>query len=267
MPIFIADDSVIENPQFPPIFTPFNTVAGCIAAWRGDFSVDLTGNGHTLTRIGNPNQSKYTVLCNKDNGYITNVPDGINRTLIVIHRLPNTVTPPNQTYSNPLGNLSQLGTMQGVGIGITQASVAGDNGFHQMSGCVGADKKDTPLFSKAMAAQDRPVSNALKWQWSAFSVDGDNNFCGIYIPHQLDDLVKGVNATGVQLKNRWVTNLDGSPAYYHIGAWRDPSTPGIASSSVEIAYAAIYERPLLLSDLRQQYQYDKFYGAQISIPV
>lgn len=266
MPIILADNSIIENPQFAPMFTPFNTVAGCMAAWRGDFSVDLTGNGHTLTKIGAPNQSVNTVLCNKDNGYITNVPDGINRTLIVVHRLPNTVAPPNQTYSNPLGNLSQLGTSQGVGIGIVQATIAGDNGFQQMSGCVGADKKDTPLFSKAMPAQDKPVTNALKWQWSAFAVDGDNNICAMYIPRQLDDLVVGVNAPGVQLKNRWVTENNG-PSMYRIGAWRDPSTPGIASSSVEIAYAAIYNRPLLLSDLRQQYQYDKFYCGQVNIAV
>lgn len=259
--LIVALDSQIPNPNFKPVQTQFRTVKGCIAAWRGDFSVDLTGNGHTLTPVGRPNQGVFSVLCNKDNGYLTNVPDGINRTLVVVHRLPATVAAPDQTYSNPLGNLSQSDTNTGVGIGIVQASAAHLD-LHQMNGCVGADKKDTPLFSKAKPAQDKPVSNAMRWQWSAFAVDADNNFCAMYIPRQLDDLVMGANASGVQLKNRWVTNLDGSPAYYRIGAWRDPSTPGVKSSAVEIAYAAIYDRPFMLSDMRQQYQNEKYYMAQ-----
>lgn len=262
MPILLADDSVIKNSKFPPMFVPFNTVPGCIAAWRGDFSKDVTGNGHVLTKVGNPNQSVNTVLCNKDNGYITDIPDGPNRTLVVIFRNVTTVAPPNQTYSNPIGNLSQIGTGDGVGIGIVQ-STAVQLDLNQFSACVGADKKGTTLFSKAMAPQDKPVTNSLKWTWAAFTVDGDSNVCNLYIPSIQDSLIRGVNNGGVQLKNRWMTNQDGSPAPYRIGCWRDPSTPGTASSSVEIAYAAFYDRALLLPDLRQQHGYDMFYAAQI----
>lgn len=266
MPILLADDSVIKNPKFPALYVPFNTVGGCIAAWRGDFSKDLTGNGHTLTRVGSPNQSVNTVLCNKDNGFITDVPDGADRTLVVIYRNPATVAAPNQTYANVVGNLSQVAPADGVGIGIVQ-STAVSLDLNQMSGCVGADKKGTTLFSKVMAPADKPVTNSLNWNWAALSVSGETNSCGMYIPSLSSSLIRGVNNGGVQLKNRWMTNQDGSPAPYRIGCWRDPTTPATASSSVEIAFVAIFDKGLLLADLKQQYAYDQFYAAQIDIRI
>lgn len=260
MPIIIADDSVIENPQFPPIFVPFNVIDGCLAFWRGDFSEDLTGNGHTLTKVGTPTQARLGVSCNKNSGYLTNVPDGINRTLICIHRQPSVLPAPDQTYSYPFGNVSQRDTLTGVGIGAIQASAASVNA-NNVTAVVGAAEKTNTLFAKASAAS-KPAATATQWQWTAFIVDGDNNFAALYIPQQKDEFVMAQLTPGVQLKNRWVTNMDGSPAYYRVGAWRDPSTPLVASASTEVAMAAVFDRPHLISNLRQQYLNDKFWMGQ-----
>lgn len=260
MPILIADDSVIKNPKFAPIFVPFNTVDGCMAAWRGDFASDLTGNENTLTKIGTPNQAKYAVSGDKSNGYRTSVKDGINRTLIVIHRQPSPVEAPNQAYNYPIGNLSQSATNTGVGIGIIQAAAVSSN-INQMSAIVGASKKYDPYFARA-APPSTPASNAMKWQWSAFVVDGSNNFAALYIPSQSGELVMASKVSGVNLANRWVTNTDGSPSYYNICAWRDPSSPAAASTTIEVASAAFFDRPLLLSDMNAVYGFDTFWMAQ-----
>lgn len=260
MPILIADDSVIKNPKFAPIFVPFNTVDGCLAAWRGDFASDLTGNGNTLTKVGSPNQARFAVSGNKSNGYRTSVKDGINRTLIGIHRQPSPVGAPGQAYNYPIGNLSQSATNTGVGIGIIQANAVSSN-INQISGVVGASKKDDPYFARA-APPATPASDGLEWQWSALVVDGSNNFAALYIPSQSGELVMAEKVVGVNLANRWVTNTDGSPSYYNICAWRDPSTPVAESSTIEVASSAFFDKPLLLSDLNMMYQYDKFFMAQ-----
>jgi hypothetical protein len=258
MPILVADDSVIENPSFGIKYVPFSSVDGCMAAWRGDFSSDLTGNGNTLTKIGNPNQAAFGVSCSKNNGYLTSVSDGINRTLICIHRQPAAVDS-GSSYNYPFGNLSQNNTVTGVGIGIIQ-SASKTSDINSMSGVVGAGQKTDPYFSLAKPATT-PAAKALSWQWTALVVDGSGNFCALYVPSQSGALVMGNNTPGVNLANRVI--LEGSaPSRYRIGAWRDPSTPTVTSSNIEIASCSVFDKALLLSDLNMMYLYDKIFMAQ-----
>lgn len=78
-------DVEIENPQLKPVYVPFVAEPGLIAGWRfGSGMNDLSGNGNTLTAIGAPTSDNFFISGDKDNGFMTTVPDGLQRTLVAI---------------------------------------------------------------------------------------------------------------------------------------------------------------------------------------
>lgn len=247
------------NTSLRPMFIPVNTAPGAMAHLCRDFDKDYSGNNHSVQLVGTPQKTKFGYLCDKFNGLLTTVPDGIDRTLIVVYRQPVNVTP--QSYIYPFGNLSQQGTVDGVGIGIRSAQVP--TGKNTVSAIVGASVKTDPYLGYAQANAQEPTS-ALNWQFQALIVNGTGNSAALYIPWQLNELVPATLASGANLANRSIKE-NGNPSFYRVGAWRDNSTPGVtaAQSKVEVAEVLVFPGALTMAQIDVQYGYSKqFMAAQ-----
>lgn len=241
------------NTSLRPMFIPVNTIPGAMAHLCRDFDKDYSGNNHSVQLIGTPQKTKFGYLCDKFNGLLTTVTDGIDRTLIVVYRQPVNVTP--QSYIYPFGNLSQQGTADAVGIGIRSVQVP--TGNNVVSGLIGGNAKNGAYWAYAEANKQDPLS-ALNWQFQALIVNGSGNSAALYIPWQLNALVPASLASGANLANRNIKE-NGNPSFYRVGAWRDNSTPGVtaAQSKVEVAEVLVFPGALTMAQIDVQYGYSK----------
>lgn len=244
-------DVVIQNPQLKPIYTPFVAEAGLLAAWRfGNGMNDLSGNGNTLSVAGTPTQNEYYITGDKNNGYLTSVPDGLQRTLVAVWRNNKTTA----TFGYPVGNLSQNDTVSGVGAGLRSSS---STTLNRNSGVVGAANKTDGLLAIA-SGPDEPVERRLNFRFAALTIDGTTNTSNLYIPADDDNLMPALLASGANLATRSVTE-GGAASFYRLINWRDPSTPAAAETALDVAEVLIFDRPLDLAALQRTYQRSQAY--------
>ncbi|HCI6561372.1 TPA: hypothetical protein NPP16_001303 [Klebsiella pneumoniae] len=238
-------DVVISNPQLNPIYTPFVAEPGLLAAWRfGDGMTDLSGNGHTLSAVGTPTRGNYYITGDKNNGYLTSVPDGLQRTLVAVWRNNTTAT----NFGYPVGNLSQSATNTGVGVGLYSSS---SSTLNRNSGAVGNTLKTDGLLARALGP-DESYASRMNFRFAAFSVDGAGNAANLYIPAANSSLIPATLASGVNLASRSILE-DGLSSFYRLINWRDPSTPDSTETALDVAEVLIFDRPLDLEALQRTY--------------
>lgn len=244
-------DVVIQNPQLKPIYTPFVAEAGLLAAWRfGNGLSDLSGNGHTLSAVGAPTRGNYYITGDKNNGYLTSVPDGLQRTLVAVWRNNKTLA----TFGYPVGNLSQSVTITGVGVGLFSSSASTLN---RNSGGVGNALKTDALLARA-PGPDESYESRLKFRFAALSVDGAGNAANLYLPAANSALIPATLTSGANLANRSILEA-GLSSFYRLINWRDPSTPDSAETALDVAEVLIFDRPLDLAALQRTYQRSQNY--------
>ena len=242
-------DMEIKNPTLPPLFEPFATVSGLMAGWRfGDGFSDLSGNGHTLKAVGTPVFNTFFVTGDKDNGFITDVPDGLQRTMITVYRQAADVN----TFGYPVGNIVQSASANGEGIAITDVSV---DALRRRSLSIGGKAYNEKLYGTA-AGPSEATSSRNNFVFTAVTVDGAGNQGGLYVPSASADIIPATLAEGANLAERSVTEKD-AESFYRIITWRNPNLPPVPPSSpntgLAVAEVLIYDRVLSLDELKVQY--------------
>ncbi|WP_061799252.1 hypothetical protein [Serratia ficaria] len=239
-------DMEIKNPSLTPIYEPFASVPGLMQGIRvGEGLVDLSGNGYTVTPIGTPTLTKYSVIGDKNNGFMTNVPDGLQRTIIAVYKQSADVA----TFGYPVSNITQQTSAQGVGMAITDVS---STSLRRRSLNVGAKEYNETLYGVASGPSEGVVTRN-KFVWTAVTVDGAGNTAGLFVPAANPAIIPATLAEGANLAERTITE-GGGDSYYRVIAWRSPTIPPVASASgLEVAEWLIYDRALSLSDLQVQY--------------
>ncbi|HDU4375789.1 TPA: hypothetical protein RFS90_001312 [Klebsiella aerogenes] len=249
-------DVIIANPQLKPIYTPFVAEPGLLAAWRfGDGMDDLSNNANTLTPIGAPVTGEYYISGDKDNGFITSVPDGLQRTLIAVWRNHSS----SDAYAYPVGNLAQSASAQVIGIGLKSNSSASSN-LIRTSGNAGGISKTGNLLAIADGPSET-YANRVNFRWAAFTVDGASNKANLYLPKLNASLIPATIASGANLATRDITE-GGISSMFRLIAFRDPSMPpNLPGTDIDVAEVLIFDRALDLSGLQRTYARSKSYLA------
>ncbi|MEJ4043484.1 hypothetical protein [Erwinia sp. SLM-02] len=255
-------DVVISNPQLKPIYTPFNAESGLLAAWRfGDGMTDLSNNNNTLTPVGSPGTGEYYISGDKNNGFLTSVPDGLQRTLIAVWRNHSTT----DAYAYPVGNLAQSASTQGIGVGLRSNSSSSAN-LIRVSGSAGGSLSSGGLLANADSPADA-YANRNNFRWAAFTVNGPANTANLYLPKLSAALIPATIASGANLATRDITE-GGVSSLYRLIAFRNPAIPAsVAGSDIDVAEVLIFDRELDLAALQRTYarsqQYLSGYGQSI----
>lgn len=247
-------DVIIANPQLKPIYTPFTAEPGLLAAWRfGDGMDDLSGNANTLTAVGSPTKGEFFISGDKDNGFITSVPDGLQRTLIAVWRNHSTA----DAYAYPVGNLAQSSSSQGIGLGLKSNSSSSSN-LSRISGNAGGNTTTSSLLAIADGPADT-YANRLNFRWAAFTIDGAGNAANLFVPAMNTALIPATLASGANLGTREITE-GGVSSMYRLIAYRNPKIPAsLPGSAIDVAEVLIFDRALDLAALQRTCQRSKQY--------
>ncbi|WP_129543805.1 hypothetical protein [Serratia sp. 1D1416] len=239
-------DTDLSDSGLPPLYEPFASVAGLIAGWRfGEGFTDLSGNRHVIKEIGTPSVGEFYIRGDKNNGFITDVPDGQQRTLIAVHRHSADVN----SFGYPVSSITQQTSTTGVGLAISDVSSAS---VHRRSLNVGGQAYNQPLYGVA-GGPSEAVQSRNKFAFTAITVDGAGNTAGLYVPSASQNLIPATIAEGVNLANRIITE-PGGVSYYRLIAWRSPTIPSTGvESGLDLAEVLFYDRALSLEELQIQY--------------
>ncbi len=249
-------DNDVDN-DLPVVYVPFSSVGGLIAAWRiaeGGLT-DLSGNGHTLTAIGSPILGDISIKGDQSNGYQTNVPDALERTIIAVFR--HSVN--TDSYGYPIGNLRQQSSTLGVGFAI-QTSSSTASSLKRCNVLVGNTAKNSTLLSVATGPADS-LSSRMNFTFIGGDTSGSANLSHMYYPLNADSLQAGVLASGANLATRGI----GIP--YKAICWEDISTPAVAATGIEVTEILIYDHALTLADYQSQYAQSKAFHATLGISI
>lgn len=255
-------DVVISNPQLKPIYTPFIAETGLLAAWRfGDGMTDLSYNNNTLTPVGSPVTGEYFISGDKDNGFLTSVPDGLQRTLVAVWRNHSTT----DAYAYPVGNLAQSASAKGTGIGLKSNSSSSAN-LARASGNAGGNSASGDLFAYADGPAEAYASRNT-FRWAAFTVSGSANAANLFLPKLNAALIPATIAAGANLATRDITE-NGVSSLYRLIAFRDPTVPSsLPGTGIDVAEVLIFDRALDLAALQRTYvrsqQYLSGFGQSI----
>lgn len=247
-------DVEIENPKLKPVYVPFVAEPGLIAGWRfGSGMNDLSGNGNTLTAIGAPTSDNFFISGDKDNGFMTTVPDGLQRTLVAIWRNHSTT----DAYGYPVGNLRQSSSVTGIGFGLISSS-SSSSAISRVSGLIGNRAMTDNLIGSA-AGPSEPYASRLNFRFAALSLDSAGNVANLYLPGVNPELIPAT--VSALLSNRSIQESGEMISKYRLIAYRDPTAPSVAGSAIDVAEALIFDRPLDLPALQRTYARSKNYMA------
>lgn len=253
-------DLEITDSGLSPIYIPFQSVAGLIAAWRPGQGglTDLSGNGHTLTAVGTPIITDLSFIGDQSNGFKTDVPDGLERTIMAVFRHPVAVdtAAPASSYGYPISNLMQQASTLGKGFGIVSTSNVSAS-LSRRNAYVGATAKNSTLLSVATGPADS-LSSRTSFTFVGADTSGANLSANMYYPLNSDSLQAGVLDTSAGTLATRATGVN-----FNIMCWEDTSTPPTPYSGIEVIEVLIYDHQLSLADYRSQYAQSKAYAKSI----
>ena len=244
-----------NNPSLP-ILAPMIT-QGLEAAWRPNNSsmglIDLSGNGHTLTKAGNPELTETTILVNNTNGFVTDVRETLDLTYFVVHRAHKDASESNVARS-----------WEGFPVGCFYdnrgTSIFCDyyNGQAQINAqCFGKKTNGAEMQSRLWWLRRSPIQgNTTNWTVSAFVVKASDNQMFGYQPQLQSTPVQTYDATpdGYRLDLRHLSDpVTRQPNYIKLGI----ANVFFGSAKSEIAEVLIYNRALSQDEIMRQYQYSK----------
>lgn len=262
--VFRSLDVEITGSGLKPIYVPFKTIPGLIAGWRPGQSglTDISGNGHTLTAVGDPVVTDLSFIGDKLNGFKTSVPDGLDRTIIAVFRHPINVDAiaPASTYGYPVSNLVQQISTLGKGFGIAATSNT-SAALSRRNALVGATQKNSTLLSVATGPAD-PLESRTGFTFIGADTSGENLTANMYYPKNNDVLQQGtLNTSSGTLDAR------DTGAAFNLLCWEDPGNPDTPYSGVELMEVLIYDHQLTLAEYRTQYAQSKAYAASIGFSI
>ena len=245
------------NDNSLPILSPMIT-NGLVGAFRPTNKtmglIDLSGNGHTLMQVGNPELTENSVIVNNTNGFSTDIRETTDLTFFIVHRTLKDTTA--QTI-----DLAWRGFPVGCFYGNRGSSIFVDyaDGFSQILAQTYAKKvSDGIMQNRLLDIRRHPVSIQTKTPWtvSAFVIKASVNTMFGYQPQLQSAPVKNYDATadGDRLDLRNLSDpATGLPNYIKLGI----ANVIFGSAKSEIAEVLIYNRALTQDEVMRQYQYSK----------
>lgn len=256
-----------NNPALPVVSSFVRN--GLVGAFRpaGDASsmVDLSGNGVTLTKRGNPSFTQYGILGNGVNGYRTNIPETMNQTLMAVFRGHKGTSFNCLAISNYLNDVA--GAERGSSVWMALANGTGENkidvGARTQTHYKRASDNAYTNNIHASVINDEVDSTTFltsDWVFAALVVDATGNIQQTFVPKN--------NSSGpVQETNFTTATNPGSLATRHL---TDPATgaPNMfqicsvddltwVSAQSEVAEALVYNRALSTAEIMEQYELSK----------
>lgn len=240
-----------NNPNLPNV-SPMVT-DGLIAAWRPNSStmglLDLSGNGHTLTQVGNPILKSGSIIVDKNNGFITDVAEPFNHTILVVHK----------AIKNTTSNDPWTGFVIGCHYPDRGNSIW--NSYYP--------DNDSVIINEQCYAKDIVNNNMNNRQWftkefknasgftetpfimTAHVVDAVNNTMYKYSPGSIEDMSSYSSLTdNCRFDNRYLSDpVTGKPNMYALGY----SYVGFGDGKSEILEVLIYDKALKQEQIMQQY--------------
>lgn len=258
-----------ENSSLP-IVAPL-VRSGLVAAWRlysGESSLyDLSGNGHRLTAVGSPEWTENGVTVGQNDYFVSDVPDSLNRTIIVVSR-PVLLEDGSASDSPAVGNRATING-ESYGLGIWHNGTTSVQNLNMIT--TGPDSNDDLVGNTNTFGGSRPRpagAGPMELAFAAVSYDASNNRTIGRAPRY------NVAATSIdwdsaspypQLGERPLTLPDGEPNWLRIG--NEPGNGSLNAQSV-VCEVLIYDGVLSEAQILEQYDYSKaFYSDVFGVDV
>lgn len=241
---------------------------GLVAAFRpsqrtADLT-DLSGNGHTLTQRGAPELTEFGVKGTATDGFITDVAETADLTLMCIARTHKHATD-NEYDGFAVGayNTNTASIERGAGLWFSQTVNASDLDIHvnaqthvQVVSDSSYSNKNIRIFS--------PVENAglglavSPWVFFATTLDSNSGLQKTYAPSQSTDEIQSYDhtANGFSLANRLLED----PNTLEKNLFQIASTPDDSlgwKGGIEVAEVLIFDKVLSKTQVLQQYLYSQ----------
>lgn len=265
--IIRATGVTFNNPDLP-VVTPIIT-NGLVGAFRPSNKigglVDVSGNGHKMTMAGAPELTSISAKGDKNNGFITDIPDSKDITLMCVSRSiknPSTGRFSGFVLSNYSGGND---LMRGGGIwyhdqsaGSVVTPILKANSYtKKISDGTYVNATATP---KTYTAGELIDGNETAWNFTAMTLNTVTNKQHAYMPATSLAPVATYDhtAAGFNLAQRKLTLDNGQPNFFRVINILDS---GNWTGTVEVAEVMVFDRALSDSEIMQQYLYSKQYMA------
>lgn len=256
MSVIIKATGVTFSNTNLPILSPMIT-DGLVGAFRPNSSplglLDLSGNGKTLTKQGNPTLTSNSIIVNKDNGFITDIPETMDVTLIAVHRAI------KGNGENPWDGFV-VGCFYGNrGTSIWNAYYAPASKITINAQCYGKKITNGEFLNRQWHFWDRATDDNTThtdFIFSAFVVKATDNKMFVYLPKEQSTPVRAYDAVsdGYRLDARHLSDpATGLPNLYKLGL----ANVGFGNGKSEIVEVLIYNRALNQDEIIRQYLHSK----------
>lgn len=253
--IIKAKNVVFNNPNLP-IITPMIS-EGLQAAFRPNNTTlglsDFSGHGATLTPQGNPQLTDTSIIVDRANGFVSNVRETTDLTMIVVHRAIKT---PTATAEN-----QWLGMVAGTyyndrGISVFNNINTGKNEVDTLGATYAKKTSDVSMQLKNVWLGSQTANIIQNYQFTAFVLKASDNKVLTYAPFKQSTSLYTYDgsADGSRLDLRYLSDpANGIPNYFKLGIANVPFGDGKS----EIAEVLLYNRALTQEEVMRQYQYSK----------
>lgn len=259
--IIKAKNVVFSNPNLP-IITPMIS-DGLQAAFRPNNTTlglsDFSGHGATLTPQGNPQITDKSVIVDRINGFVSNVRETIDLTMIVVHRAIKTST---ATAGNQWQGMVAGTYYADRGISVFSNINTGKNEIDTLGAAYAKKTSDGSMQLKNVwLGSQSATTDKTEYQFSAFVLKASDNKVLTYNPLKQSTplFIYDGSADGSRLDLRNLSDpANTTPNYFKLGIANVPFGDGKS----EIAEVLIYDRALTQEEVMRQYQYSKDFMAK-----
>lgn len=247
-----------NNPNLP-IVAPMIT-DGLIAGFRPNNTqrglIDLSGNGHMLTKKGSPELTAFGIKGNAANGFVSDVPESRSMTIFVTSRIFKSDS--GNYHGFALSTYKDTGVTTNRGIGVFYYN--DDTKVTTNSNIVAKKLTANEQVNKVAAVRSDLLtvsSPATPFKMIAIVIDADKNHFITYDPASqsaptadYDSIYDGFILAGRLLSDP----LTGKPNMFEIASY---TISGEWDSYSEVAEVLFYDKALTQAQIVQQYQYSK----------
>lgn len=261
--IIRAAGVTFNNPDLP-VVTPIIT-NGLVGAFRPSNKigglVDVSGNGHKMTTVGAPELTSISAKGDKNNGFITDIPDSKDITLMCVSR--SIKNPSTGRFSGFVLSNYSGGNDLTRGGGIWYHDVSNDISVTPILKANSHTKdlsdnsfKNATVIGKNFVTNDLVNGNKTAWNFFAMTLNSTSNLQKAYMPKTQLAPVDTFDHTakGFSLSERKLTLDNGKPNFFRVINIGDS---GNWTGTVEVAEVMVFDRALSDSEIMQQYLYSK----------
>lgn len=271
--VFRIKGAHFNNPNFP-LVAPFLR-SGLVGAFRPSGTevsmVDISGAGATVSKVGSPTFTAGGLKGDVQNGYITNIPETVNQTIIVVGRalISDLSSPAFSSYF--AGNFYPSATQadrRGMSLFFGGGSDTPGVGHVDLWGQSFYKNTVSALPENATSTAPRVLDNAdittgksaaTAWYFMAISNDSVGNKSHFYLPALNPNApfaTKDITALSGSLATRGLLLPPANnPNYLSICSSVSPES--VSGVHAEVAEVLFYNRALSTAEIFQQYQASK----------